>query len=148
MVNTQLFQTLKGKSLPQAAAHNQAGALAYALSPRHQLAQIAATGCLSQTFYADAQSQLDAVKALAAQVEPAFVAKTAVYARQTAYMKDMPVLLASMLAVRDVALLSQVFGRVVDNGKTLRGFVQMLRSGALGRKSWGRGPRSWCSNGC
>lgn len=141
MVNTQLFQTLKGQLLPQATARNQAGAPAYTLSPRHQLAQIAATGCLSQTFYADAQSQLDAVQALAAQVEPAFVAKTAVYARQTAFMKDMPVLLASLLAVRDVALLSQVFGRVVDNGKTLRGFVQMLRSGALGRKSLGTRPK-------
>ena len=141
MVNTQLFQTLKGKLLPQAAAQNQAGAPAYALSPQHQLAQIAATGCLSQTFYADAQSQLDAVTALAAQVEPAFVAKTAVYARQSAFMKDMPVLLASLLAVRDVNLLSQVFGRVVDNGKTLRGFVQMLRSGALGRKSLGTRPK-------
>lgn len=141
MVNTQLFQTLKGQLLSQAPAQNQAGAPAYALSPRHQLAQIAATGCLSQTFYADAQSQLDAVKALAAQVEPAFVAKTAVYARQAAFMKDMPVLLASMLAVRDVNLLSQVFGRVADNGKTLRGFVQMLRSGALGRKSMGTRPK-------
>ena len=141
MVNTQLFQTLKGQLLPQATAQNQAGAPAYALSPQHQLAQIAATGCLSQTFYADAQSQLDAVQALAAQVEPSFVAQTAVYARQTAFMKDMPVLLASMLAVSDVALLSQVFGRVVDNGKTLRGFVQMLRSGALGRKSLGSRPK-------
>ena len=141
MVNTQLFQTQKGQLLPQAAAQNQAGAPAYALSPQHQLAQIAATGCLSQTFYADAQSQLDAVQALAAQAEPAFVAKTAVYARQAAFMKDMPVLLASLLAVRDVNLLSQVFGRVVDNGKTLRGFVQMLRSGALGRKSLGSRPK-------
>lgn len=141
MVNTQLFQTLKGKLLPQATALNEAGAPAYALSPQHQLAQIAATGCLNQTFYADAQSQLDVVQTLAAQVEPAFVAKTAVYARQTAFMKDMPVLLASLLAVRDVALLSQVFGRVVDNGKTLRGFVQMLRSGALGRKSLGTRPK-------
>src|SRR3990167_8155432 len=129
MVNTQLFQTLKGQLLPQATAYNQAGAPTYALSPKHQLAQLAATGCLSQTFYADAQSQLNAVQVLAAQVEPTFVARTAVYARQTAFMKDMPVLLASLLAVRDVALLSQVFGRVVDNGKTLRGFVQMLRSG-------------------
>lgn len=141
MVNTQLFQTLKGQLLPQATARNLAGAPAYTLSPQHQLAQLAATGCLSQTFYADAQLQLDTVQALAAQVEPAFVAKTAVYARQTAFMKDMPVLLASLLAVRDVTLLSQVFGRVVDNGKTLRGFVQMLRSGALGRKSLGTRPK-------
>ena len=69
MVNTQLFQTLKGQLLPQATAQNLAGAPAYTLSSQHQLAQLAATGCLSQTFYADAQSQLDAVQALAAQVE-------------------------------------------------------------------------------
>ncbi len=56
-------------------------------------------------------------------------------------MKDMPVLLAASLAVRDVALLSQVFDRVVDNGKTLRAFVQMLRSGELGRKSLGSRPK-------
>ena len=141
MVNTQLFQTLKGKLLPTALANNSAGSPAYAFGPKHQLAQLAATGCLSQTFYADAQSQLDAVTALAAQLEPSFVAKTAVYARQAGYMKDMPVLLASTLAVRDVNLLAPVFGRVVDNGKTLRGFVQMLRSGALGRKSLGTRPK-------
>lgn len=141
MVNTQLFQTLKGKLLPKANTQNQHGAPAYALGAKHQLAQLAATGCLSQTFYADAESQLEAVLALAAQVEPDFVAKTAVYARQSAYMKDMPVMLAGLLAVRDVNLLAQVFGRVVDNGKTLRGFVQMLRSGTLGRKSLGTRPK-------
>jgi 60 kDa SS-A/Ro ribonucleoprotein len=81
------------------------------------------------------------VNALAAKVDPVFVAQTAVYARQAGYMKDMPVLLAALLAVRDVALLGQVFGRVVNNGKTLRAFVQMLRSGALGRKSLGSRPK-------
>jgi 60 kDa SS-A/Ro ribonucleoprotein len=141
MVNTQLFQTTQGALLPQATARNHEQAPAYALSARHQLAQMAATGCLNQTFYADAPAQLDAVTALAAQVEPAFVAQTAVYARQAGHMKDMPVLLAALLAVRDVALLAQVFGRVVDNGKTLRAFVQMLRSGVLGRKSLGSRPK-------
>jgi 60 kDa SS-A/Ro ribonucleoprotein len=141
MVNTQLFQTTQGALLPQATARNHEQAPAYALSARHQLAQMAATGCLNQTFYADAPAQLDAVTALAAQVEPAFVAQTAVYARQAGHMKDMPVLLAALLAARDVALLSQVFGRVVDNGKTLRAFVQMLRSGVLGRKSLGSRPK-------
>ncbi len=140
MVNTQLFHTAKGALLPTATARNQAGAPAYALSPRHQLAQLAATGCLNSTFYADAEAQLDQMLALAQSVDPEFVAKTAVYARQ-AHMKDMPVLLAAQLAVRDVALLAKVFGRVVDNGKTLRGFVQMLRSGQLGRKSLGSRPK-------
>jgi len=145
MVNTQLFQTNKGALLPAATATNAAGAPAYALSPRHQLAQLAATGCLTPTFYANAEAQLDQVLALAQAVEPAFVAKTAIYARQ-AHMKDMPVLLAAHLAVRDVALLSKVFNRVADNGKTLRGFVQMLRSGQLGRKSLGTRPKKLVQN--
>jgi 60 kDa SS-A/Ro ribonucleoprotein len=141
MVNTQLFKTLKGALLPQATASNHEQAPAYALSAKHQLAQLAATGCLNQTFYANADAQLDAVTALAAKVDPAFVAQTAVYAREAGHMKDMPVLLAALLAVRDVALLGQVFGRVVNNGKTLRAFVQMVRSGALGRKSLGSRPK-------
>ncbi len=82
MVNTQLFKTLHGKLLPKANARNHEGAPAYALSAKHQLAQLAATGCLSQTFYANAESQLDAVKSLTAQVDAEFVAKTAIYARQ------------------------------------------------------------------
>ncbi|MCU0927471.1 MAG: RNA-binding protein, partial [Hydrogenophaga sp.] len=141
MVNTQLFKTLKGALPPQATASNHEQAPAYAQSAKHQLAQLAATGCLNQTFYANAEAQLDAVTALAAKVDPVFVAQTAVYARQASHMKDMPVLLAALLAVRDVALLGQVFDRVVNNGKTLRAFVQMLRSGALGRKSLGSRPK-------
>lgn len=141
MVNTQLFQTLKGVLLPAASARNAEQAPAYAFSPRHQLAQLAVTGCLGRTFYASAEDQLDQVLALAQGLEPAFVAKTAVYARQQGHMKDMPALLAANLAVRDVALLSQVFSRVVDNGKMLRNFVQILRSGAVGRKSLGSRPK-------
>jgi 60 kDa SS-A/Ro ribonucleoprotein len=141
MVNTQLFQSLKGALLPDATARNHEQAPAYALSARHQLAQLAATGCLNQTFYASAESQLDTVRALAQTVDAAFVAKTAVYARQAGHMKDMPALLAATLAVRDVARLSQVFGRVVDNGKMLRNFVQIVRSGSVGRKSLGSRPK-------
>ena len=150
MVNKNLFHTIKGALLPAATATNVSQAPAYAYSPRHQLAQLAATGCLGHTFHASAEAQLDAVLALAGQVEPAFVAKTAVYARQSGHMKDMPALLAATLAVRDVALLAQVFGRVVDNGKMLRAFVQIVRSGATGRKSLGSRPKKlvqqWLAN--
>src|SRR3569832_2713553 len=141
MVNIQLFQTMKGMLLPEAAARNHELAPAYEFDARHPLAQLAATGCLSQTFYADADAQLDAVRALAQSVEPAFIAKTAIYARQAAHMKDMPALLAATLAVRDVALLAKEFGRVIDGGKMLRGFVQIVRSGAGGRKSLGSRPK-------
>ena len=141
MVNTQLFQTLRGALLPAPTAVNASGAPAFAYTPRHQLAQLAATGCLGATFHANAEGQLDKVLALAAQLEPEFVAKTALHARQAGRMKDMPALLAATLATRDVALLAKVFGRVIDNGKMLRNFVQIVRSGATGRKSLGSRPK-------
>jgi hypothetical protein len=69
MVNTQLFQTSKGQLLPEANVCNAEGGPAYALGPRQQLAQLAATGCLSQTFYANAEVQLDRV--VATTIRPA-----------------------------------------------------------------------------
>lgn len=141
MVNTTLFQTLKEALLPAATARNAEQAPAYAFNARHQLAQLAATGCLSRTFYANAEDQLDQVVELTKELDASFLAKTAIYGRESGHMKDMPALLAASLAVRDVALLSQVFSRVIDNGKMLRNFVQILRSGALGRKSLGTRPK-------
>ncbi|ALM85459.1 RNA-binding protein [Bordetella sp. N] len=150
MVNTTLFQSLKGALLPVAAARNAHQAPAYALEARQQLAQLAATGCLNRTFYANAEDQLAKVMALAQELEASFVAKTAIYARESGHMKDMPALLAAILAGRDVTLLAQTFSRVVDNGKMLRNFVQILRSGAVGRKSLGTRPKKlvqhWLQN--
>ena len=141
MVNTQLFKTTPGKLPPAADAVNQSGARAYGYETRHRLAQLAVTGCMTSTFYADARSQLEDALALAQDVDTAFLAKTAVYARQAGHMKDMPALLAAVLAQRDIALLQPVFGRVIDNGKMLRNFVQILRSGQTGRKSLGSRPK-------
>jgi len=141
MVNTRLFKTTPGALLPAADAANAHGSTAYALSPRHRLAQLASTGCLNRTFYASAETQAATVLALAAEVDAAFVAKTAIHARTAGRMKDMPALLAATLATRDVALLAQVFGRVIDSGKMLRNFVQLVRSGATGRKSLGSRPK-------
>ena len=47
MVNKNLFQTARGFFTRKADAVNEAGGLAYKLSPRHALAQYAATGCFS-----------------------------------------------------------------------------------------------------
>lgn len=139
MVNLSIFSTRK--AAPIADAVNQAGGRAYALSDKHALAQYAATGCMSNTFYATAKDQLDTVRALVAKVEPEFVAKTAVYTRQHSHMKDMPALLLAELASRDGVLLEKVFGRVCDNGKMLRNFVQIVRSGTTGRRSLGTRPK-------
>lgn len=141
MANKNLFQTVKGMFTPKANAVNEAGGKAYALSPQHALAQYAATGCFSHTFYADAGEQLDKVLALTAEIDAEFIAKTAVYAREKGFMKDMPALLVAVLSTKDKELFERVFLRVIDNGKMLRNFVQIMRSGAVGRKSLGSLPK-------
>ena len=56
-------------------------------------------------------------------------------------MKDMPALLLAALSRRDPALMDRVFDRVVDSPRMLRTFVQIVRSGAAGRKSLGSAPK-------
>lgn len=141
MANKTLFATTPGKLLPRVDAVNAAGGAAYALPPKAALAQYAATGCLNGTFYADAPTQLAAVLALCDAVDPAFIAKAAIHARERGAMKDMPALLAAVLSLRAPALLPAVFARVIDSPKMLRNFVQILRSGVVGRKSLGTAPK-------
>ena len=141
MANKNLFKSIVGKMLPTTDTLNEERAPAYKLVPKHALAQLAATGCMNRTFYASAEEQLAQVLELCAQVEPEFIAKTAIFCRERGYMKDMPALLCAVLSVRDRALLARVFGRVIDNGKMLRNFVQIMRSGVTGRKSLGTMPR-------
>jgi 60 kDa SS-A/Ro ribonucleoprotein len=141
MANKTLFQSLVGQIAPKSDTRNEAGGPAYKLSPKHALAQYAVTGCLNSTFYASATTQLDQVLKLAGSVEPEFVAKTAVFCRTRGFMKDMPALLCATLAKRDSKLLAQVFDRAIDDGKMLRNFVQIVRSGVTGRKSLGSAPK-------
>ncbi|MES2570187.1 MAG: TROVE domain-containing protein, partial [Verrucomicrobiota bacterium] len=141
MANKSLFQTSPGRALPKSDTRNEAGGRAYNLTPEHALAQYAVTGCLNSTFYAGAETQLNKVLALASGVSPEFLGRCAIYCRTRGYMKDMPALLCAILAGRDAAMLARVFDRVIDNGKMLRSFVQIIRSGVTGRKSLGSAPK-------
>lgn len=144
MANKALF---KSAATPKAAVElalvrNEAGGLAYELPAKHALAQYAVTGCLNGTFYASAEDQLAKVLELARKVEPEFVAKCALYAREKGFMKDLPALLLGVLAGNKDGskYVPSVFNRVVDNGKMLCNFAQMIRSGQCGRKSFGSMP--------
>src|SRR5687768_1929944 len=141
MANKKLFKSLIGKMIPATNARNEEHAPAYALPPKHQLAQYAATGCLNTTFYVSAKAQLKQVLELCVDLDAEFIAKTAVFCRERGYMKDMPALLCAVLSVKDRELLNQIFPRVIDNGKMLRNFVQIMRSGMVGRKSLGSAPK-------
>ena len=150
---------------PAADTVNLAGGRAYGLASKEALAQLACTGCFNKTFYASAKDQLTKVKELAAKCDPDFLGKLAIYSRERGFLKDMPAFLVAWLTGRvteaqkrgaskeadDInALLWEVFPRVIDNGKMLKNYVQIVRSGETGRKSLGTVPRrlirSWLEN--
>jgi 60 kDa SS-A/Ro ribonucleoprotein len=141
MANKTLFRSVVGRLLPKTDALNEECRPAYAFSAEQALAQYAATGCLSSTFYASGAEQLGRVLELCARVEPEFIARSALYARQKGFMKDLPALLCAVLSVRSPGLLAEVFERVIDSPKMLRNFVQIMRSGVVGRKSLGTLPK-------
>ena len=141
MANRNLFQSIIGKMIPAADARNEAGGRAYAFTPQHALAQYAATGCFNSTFYASADEQLARVLELCQQVDAEFIARTAIFCRERGQMKDVPALIVAVLSGRDHGLFRAVFPRVIDNGRMLRTFVQIMRSGVTGRKSLGTAPK-------
>lgn len=141
MASKTLFPTIAALNVKNADMVNEAGGRAYRLSPEQALAQYAATGCLSATYYATAEEQLTTVLALCENCEPAFLARVAVYCREKGFMKDMPALLCAVLSKRAPGLLIKIFPRAIDNGKMLRNFVQIMRSGATGRRSLGTLPK-------
>ncbi|MEG0198204.1 MAG: TROVE domain-containing protein [Acinetobacter sp.] len=138
MANQTIFasQATKNKLIS-----NQAGGRAFQLDHLQALAQLAATGTLNHTFYQNAQAQLEQVLALTQNIDATFIAKTAVYTRKNNHMKDMPVLLLAILSQLEQNLFKAVFPLVIDNGKQLRNFVQIMRSGAIQRKSLGSLPK-------
>jgi 60 kDa SS-A/Ro ribonucleoprotein len=141
MANKTLFQSIFGGLIPATDTVNAEYASAYAMPPRQALAQYAATGCFNRTFYATADEQLGRVLELCEAVGPEFVAQAAVYTRRNAYMKDSPALLCAWLSLRSPRLHEAVFAQVIDNTKMLRTYVQILRSGVVGRKSLGTAPK-------
>ncbi|QAY78370.1 TROVE domain-containing protein [Sphingosinicella sp. BN140058] len=141
MANKGLFASAIARLLPAAESVNREQAPAYTYGPEHKLAQLAATGTLQDSFYGAAENQLADVLAAAKAVDPLFVAKAAIYARRRGAMKDMPALLTAWLTLADPDLAVSVFGRVIDNGRMLRNFVQIMRSGVVGRSSLGTRPK-------
>lgn len=134
MANKNLFKV--ERNTPKSNVVNRAGGTAYKLEGKAALAQLAATSCFNGTFYASAQNLLEEAKKSALAVPDAeFIAKTAIYSREHGYMKDFPAFLTAYLRTLDTKLFHKVFDRVIDNGKMLRNFIQILRSGTFSQSN-------------
>lgn len=139
-----LFQT---SSIPKTDTVNNAGGTAYSRSVKESLVSYALTGCMGNTYYVSAKDQNDTLIGLMKSVnDDVFLAKLAVYSREFGYMKDVPSLICAYLHSVQSKQLPKIFSRVIDNGKMLRNFVQITRSGALGRKSFGKSTKRLIQN--
>lgn len=130
---------------------NNAGGKAYSHTAENELAQLVVTGTFNNTYYVKAETQLEKILKLANQCNPEFVAKCAIYGHKIAKMKDTPAMLLAILVGRgETALAEKIFPQVISNQKMLRNFVQIIRSGQVGRKSFGtamkRAIQTWFSN--
>lgn len=145
MANRSLFRSLAESLARPGMTRNAAGGVAYAMTAEHILAQYAMTGCMNATYYASAEDQAAVVVELARHCDARFVAQLAVYAREKGHMKDMPPILCASLSSRQDAvagdLLERVFLRVIDSPRVLRTFVQVVRSGRVGRRCLGSRPK-------
>lgn len=115
---------------------NAAGGSAHRRGDLDALRQYAMTGCFGNTYYVNAEVQLADVLALAEGVASSEIATLAIDARKRGFMKDMPALLCAILTARG-DLSESVFSQVIDSGKMLRNYVQIVRSGVTGRRSFG-----------
>lgn len=134
-MNKNLFRSSPGLVVP-ADTVNEAGGLAYLLKPEAVLATIACTGFFGDTFYSKAEEQLDKILDAARKCDDQFVAKVAVYARRSGFMRDTPSVLCAYLFGKR-ALPDDVFFAVIDNMRMLSNFVRCVRSGQFGRRSLG-----------
>jgi 60 kDa SS-A/Ro ribonucleoprotein len=137
MANKQLFKNKKNV-IKATNTVNNAGGCSYSMNDKNELAQLVVTGFFGNTFYVSADKQLERVTHLCDSCESEFVAACAVYSRRYGRMKDMPALLLAKLVARgERELVEKIFNRVVTDQKMLRNFVQIVRSGVTGRKSFG-----------
>lgn len=139
MVNKTLFKTTPAyQRVATPDTVNAAGGLAYKFGDEHALCQYVVTGTFNGTFYATEGEQLEAVKKLVANVNSFLIAKAAVYGHESGKMKDVPAYLLAVLVSRgDNDLVGAIFPRIITNMKMLCNFVQIVRSGATGRRSFG-----------
>lgn len=138
-MNKKLFQNQGNVAV--ADVINEAGGKAYALPDKAALAQLIVNGYIGDSYYVSAETQLDQIINLVRKInDTEFLAKLAIYARTKGLIKDAPAVL--MVAIANDQRISyefvrSIFNVVIDNSKMLSNFVQVVRSGKMGRKSFG-----------
>jgi 60 kDa SS-A/Ro ribonucleoprotein len=101
---------------PASNVQNHEGAKAWSLSKELELYTAVVTTTLSDKFYETGGERLKRIKQLISEVDPQFVAKLAVYARESMYLRSVPLVLAVELAKvhQGDDLVSRLVARVIQ----------------------------------
>jgi len=142
MANKHVFaQQPKGKLFPTATGKNTAGLPTFERSGEEALATLALTSTFNGTYYSSEADQVNKTMELVSTCDPNFVAQVAFHA-YAERRKDFPVFLCAWLSGQKVPLLfKRVFREIMHNATMIRKFVQIIRSGVVGRKSLGTLPK-------
>lgn len=105
---------IKTRGITQTVNHE--GAAAYKLPVELDLYSTVVTTMLSSKFYESADKRLLRIQELVKRAKPEFVAKLAVYARESMYLRSLPLVLAVELAAvhKGDDLVSRVVDRIVQ----------------------------------
>lgn len=121
---------------------NPAGAPAFALKSKEKLVNLAVNGFINDTYYTSADQIVEMLSDAVNEVSPEFAAKTAIYAKTKGAIKDAPAyILAAISKGEHMEVVRRAFPKVISNGKMLRNYVQVIRSGKTKRTSFGSGPK-------
>ena len=127
-------KVFKNKSNVVKTVKNRAGGNSVELTNKETLAKYVTTCTFNDTYYASGEKLLDEIKSVIDSItDNVYIAKCAVYSRETDGLKDMPAYLLNVLYDRDKGLFENVFPRVIDSGRMLRTFVSIARSEQFGR---------------
>lgn len=112
---------------------NAMGSAAYKLDPKEELVSTVMTTFVQKSYYEGEKAIMDRFKKAALAVDPLFVAKTAVYARQVANMRSSSHVLAAELAPRlsgvewGSRFYNKVVNRVDDMSEILSYYMHIMK---------------------
>lgn len=115
---------------------NHEGAKAYSLTPELDLYKAVVTTSLSPKFYESEDDRIGRIRELIKRVDPLFVARLAVYAREQMYLRSVPVMLAVELAKvhSGDSLVKKTVGRVIQRADEITELLAYYQMGRTGTK--------------
>ena len=103
-------KVFKNKSNVVKTVKNRAGGNSVELTNKEILAKYVTTCTFNDTYYASGEKLLDEIKSVIDSItDNIYIAKCAVYSRETGGLKDMPAYLLNILYDRDKQLFENIF---------------------------------------